>query len=156
MMRFVVTGLSPEPYRHLYGLSDEALEAHGVRRYLAEENSGFPDRIEMRDAYPGETLLLINHVSLDQDTPYRATHAIFVREGAEDTYRGENEIPDVMFKRLLSLRAFDSDGMMIEAAIATGEKIQMAIERFFENPQVSCIHAHNATRGCYSGKIERG
>ncbi len=154
-MEFVVTGLSSEPYRHLYGLSDRELAAHGVKRYVADETPGFPDRIEMRDANLGETLLLLNHVSVEQDTPYKASHAIFIREGAEQTYRGENEIPDVMFSRLLSLRAFDAEGMMIDANVAKGEEIKLVIERFFENPQFSHIHAHNAVRGCYSGRIDR-
>lgn len=154
-MEFVVTGLSPEPYRHLYGLSESELAAHGVRRYVADATSGFPDRIEMRDANPGEPVLLLNHVSMEQDTPYKASHAIFIREGAERAYRGENEIPEVMFSRILSLRAFDAEGMMIDASLAKGEDIKAAIERFFENPKVAHIHAHNAVRGCYSGRIDR-
>ena len=69
-MGFVVTGLSSEPYRHLYGLSDNELAAHGVRRYVADATPGFPDRIEMRDANLGENLLLLNHVSVEQgDVP---------------------------------------------------------------------------------------
>ncbi len=154
-MEFVVTGLSSEPYRHLYGLSDSELAARGVKRYVADVTPGFPDRIEMRDADPGETLLLVNHVSVELDTPYKASHAIFIREGAERTYRGENEIPEVMFNRLLSLRAFDKEGMMIDADVAKGEEIELAIKRFFENPLVSHMHAHNAARGCYSGRIDR-
>ena len=154
-MAYVVTGLSAEPYRHLYGLSGGELAAHGVKRYVADATPGFPDRIEMRDADPGEFLLLLNHVSVEQDTPYKASHAIFIREGAEHTYRGENEIPEVMFRRLLSLRAFDAEGMMIDASIAKGLEIEPAIKRFFEIPIVSHIHAHNAARGCYSGRIDR-
>ena len=104
-MAFRITGLSPEPFRHLYGLSEQDLAAQGVKRYVANEKPGFPDRIEMRDAEPGETLLLLNHTCQPADTPYRATHAIFVREGAEETYDRVDEIPDVMRVRLLSLRA---------------------------------------------------
>ena len=49
-MGFRITGLSPEPFRHLYGLSDQELVLHGVKRYIADKQPGFPDRIEMRDA----------------------------------------------------------------------------------------------------------
>ena len=154
-MGFVVTGLSAEPYRHLYGLSDEELANHGVTRYVADEAPGFPDRIEMRDAEIGEQLLLLNHESVTDDTPYKAAHAIFIREWAETTYREENEIPDVMFNRLLSLRAFDGDGMMVDADVAKGADIVVLIERLFENPHTAYIHAHNAVRGCYSGRIDR-
>ncbi len=154
-MAYVVKGLSAGPYRHLYGLAEQDLHDLGVRRYRADVSPGFPDRIEMRDARPGETLLLINHVSLPHDTPYRASHAIFVREGAEEAYVGENEIPEVMAIRPLSLRAFDGDGFMRDAILADGLAVEPAIERLFENGQVAFIHAHNATRGCYAGLIER-
>ena len=154
-MAFRITGLSPEPFRHLYGLSEQDLAAQGVKRYVANEKPGFPDRIEMRDAEPGETLLLLNHTCQPADTPYRATHAIFVREGAEETYDRVDEIPDVMRVRLLSLRAYDKEGMMLDADVVDGRQIEAVIERFFADPKVAYIHAHNAKRGCYSGRIDR-
>ena len=155
-MGFVINGLLAKPYLHLYGLSDEALAKQGVKRYVADEAPGFPDRIEMRDAELGESLLLLNHVSLPENTPYRASHAIFILEGAKETYTGLNEIPPVMFTRMLSLRAFDDEGMMVDADLAKGHDIETAIERLFENSQIAYIHAHNALRGCYSGRIDRG
>lgn len=154
-MDFVATGLSPDLFFPLYGMSDDELAARGAKRYVADSSPGFPDRIEMRDAEVGESLLLINHVSMQLDTPYRASHAIFVREGAEQAYRGENEIPAVMFNRLLSLRAFDASGMMLEADVAKGDDIKVVIKKLLEDPQASYIHAHTATRGCYSGRIDR-
>jgi hypothetical protein len=154
-MIFRIKGLSPKPFRHLYGLSDKELATAGVKRYIADRNPGFPDRIEMRDGEPGETFLLINHVCQPADTPYRATHAIFVREGAERTFDRVDEVPEVMRIRLLSLRAFDEEGMMVDADVVDGMEIESLIERFFSNPKVAYIHAHNAKRGCYSGQIDR-
>lgn len=154
-MNYRITGLSPEPFRHLFGLSDEELGAHGAIRYSASENSGFPDRVEMREAEPGETLLLINHECQPAATPYRATHAIFVREGAAEQYDRINEVPAVMRTRLLSLRAFSAEGMMLDADVVEGTEIEILIDRLFSNPNVVYIHAHNAKRGCYSGRIDR-
>jgi len=155
VMAFRISGLSPAPFRHLYGLSDAELAEHGVKRYVVDAQTGYPDRIEMRDAAPGETVLLLNHVSQPADTPYRASHAIFVREGADETYDRLNEVPDVIRRRLMSLRAFDKDGMMLDADVVEGKEIETVIERFFANPDVDYIHAHNAKRGCYSGRIDR-
>ncbi len=154
-MGFRVSGLSAEPFRSLYGLSDDELAARGVIRYVADKHPGFPDRIEMRDGEPGETFLLLNHVCQAEETPYRASHAIFVREGAEQAYDSIDEIPEVMRLRLLSLRAYDANGMMLDAAVAEGTDIEDVIERFFANAQVSYIHAHNAARGCYAGRSDR-
>jgi hypothetical protein len=154
-MAFRISGLSSEPFRHLYGLSDAELAKQGVKRYVVDTPSGYPDRIEMRDAAPGESVLLLNHVCQPAQTAYRASHAIFVREGAEETYDRVDEVPDVMRLRLLSLRAYDKDGMMLDADVVEGRDIEGVIARFFANPDVAYIHAHNAKRGCYSGRIDR-
>ncbi len=154
-MRFRVTGLSAEPFQHLFGLSEAELAKYGAKRTIADEKPGFPCRIEMRDADPGETLLLLNHVYQPADTPYRGTHAIFVREGATDTYNEVDQVPEVMRVRLLSLRGFDAAGMMLDADVVEGAQIEPVIERMFSNPDISYIHVHNAKRGCYSGRIDR-
>ena len=155
-MTFRITGLKADDFRHLYGLSDAALAGRGVIRYTPDTFPGYPDRIEMRDARPGETLLLLNHQCQPANSPYRASHAIFVREGAEDTYDKVGEIPPVMQTRLLSLRAYDEAGMILDADVAEGiTAVTGTIERLLANPQVAYVHAHNAKRGCYSGLIER-
>lgn len=154
-MPFRVTGLSPEPFRHLFGLSAEALSAHGARRRVVDTYPGFPDRISMTDVPVGETVLLVNHVSQDAPTPYHASHAIYVWEGAADVYDAVDAVPEVMRRRLLSLRGFDGDGMMVEADVVEGADAERVIAGFFANPAVSYIHAHNAKPGCFSGRIDR-
>lgn len=154
-MAFRVTGLSAEPFRHLYGLSDQELAAKGVKRYVADKSPGFPDRVEMRDLNPGETALLLHFTHQPVETPYHSSHAIFVREGAEAAYEAVDEIPDVFRVRLLSLRAFDAEHMMVDADVVDGSEAREVIERFLAKPDVAYIHAHNAKRGCYAGRIER-
>jgi hypothetical protein len=154
-MAFRITGLSPEPFDHLFGLPDDKLAEHGVKRYVADEVPGYPCRIEMRDAEPGETVLLLNHVCQPAETPYRASHAIFIREGATDKYYHVDQVPGVMRVRLLSLRAYDTEGMMLDADVVEGDKIEPLISKMFADLDVSYIHAHNAKRGCYAGRIDR-
>jgi len=155
-MAFRITGLSADPFRSLYGLPDIELESRGVRRYVADKSPGFPDRIEMRDVEPGETLLLLNHVSQAANTPYRASHAIFILEGATKTYSKVNQIPQVLYARTQSLRGFDAGGMMLEADLADGaDSIVAVIERLFTNADIAYIHTHNAKQGCYAGRIDR-
>jgi hypothetical protein len=154
-MTFRITGLSPEPFRRLFGLPDDELARHGVKRYVADKAPGFPCRVEMRDAALGETMLLLNHVCQPADTPYRASHAIFVREGAADAYDQVDEVPAVMRARLMSLRAFDASGMMLDADVVDGAAVEPVIARLLANSDVSYIHAHYAKRGCYSGRVDR-
>lgn len=154
-MPFRITGLSPEPFRHLFGLPDAELAEHGAKRYVAKVKPGFPDRIELRDAEPGESLILVNYTHQPADSPYRASHAIFVNEGAEAAYDRIDEVPEVMRLRVISLRAFDSDDFLIDADLAKGEAIETKIRRFLGNPNVAYIHAHYAKPGCFAARIER-
>ena len=154
-MSFRITGLSPQPFLHLFGLSDPELASKGVKRYVADKSPGFPDRIEIRDARPGETLLLLNYTHQPADTPYHASHAIFVLEGAQERYDRIGEIPAAMRMRTLSLRAFNNDHFMVDADLAEGAKAEGVIQRFFENPKVAYIQAHYAKYGCYAGRIDR-
>ena len=154
-MPFRITGLPAEQFGHLFGLSDEALARHGARRVVADAKPGFPDRIELRDADPGDSLLLLNYVHQPADNPYRASHAIFVREGASERYDANDEVPDALRQRLISLRAFDSNDVMVDADVIDGRELEMAIARMFENREVTYLHAHYARRGCYAARVDR-
>ena len=154
-MTFRITGLAPDPFRPLVGLDDAALARHGAVRYRVDAEFGFPDRIELRDAAPGETVLLVNHVHQPADTPFRASHAIFVREGATTPFDAIDTVPDVLRRRMLSLRAFDAAHMMVDAALVEGREADAAIARLFTNAAVVYLHAHFATRGCYAARVDR-
>jgi len=154
-MAFRIRGLSPEPFRHLVGLDDTALAAVGVRRYVVDHAPGFPDRIEVRDLEPGETALLLNYTHQPADTPFRASHAIFVREGATTAYDAVDRVPEVIRIRPISLRAFDASHMMVEADLVDGKDMEAAIGRLFAQSGVAYLHAHYARRGCYAARIDR-
>ncbi|MEX3014196.1 DUF1203 domain-containing protein [Gymnodinialimonas hymeniacidonis] len=154
-MSFRIRGLDPAPFAHLYGLSDEALAEHGAERYIADRPNALPDRITMRDAESGEAMILLNHTYQTAKSPYFGTHAIFVKEGATETYEAVDEIPPVMAHRLLSLRGFDETHKIADGRVVEGRDAAETINEMFENPAIRYIHAHNAGHGCYSGLIER-
>ena len=154
-MQFRISGLDAARFQHLYGLSDDALAKHGAKRHIADKKPGFPDRVEVRDAEPGETLLLLNYEHQPADTPYRASHAIFVIEGAEQTYTGVDVVPEPLKVRAISLRAFNALGEMVDADLVDGSDLKPLIERFFGNSKVAYLHAHYAKRGCYAARIDR-
>lgn len=156
-MSYIVTGLPLEDYRPLFGLSDAELGRRGIIRYVADAPVGYPCRITLEDARPGETLLLLNYEHQPADTPYRSRHAIFVNEAATETRRAMDEIPGCLAVRpTIALRAYDQDHMMRDAAVVPGAALEPLILRMLADPEVAYLHAHNAGRGCFAARIDRG
>jgi hypothetical protein len=154
-MSFRITGLSPEPFRHLFGLSADELARHGAKRYIADATSAYPDRIEVRDAAPGESVLLVNYTHQPADTPYQAKFAIFVREGADAAFDAVGAVPEAMRRRTISLRGFDAGHMLVKADLADGKALAEPVALLFADPRVAYIQAHYAAPGCYAARIDR-
>ncbi len=151
-MTYRIRGLDPAPYEPHFLLSDDALAGRGIVRMTVTDPT-FPCRVSLVDRPIGEQVLLLNHVSHDVANPYRASHAIFVADAARAEF--VDEVPPVFERRVLSLRGFDSDGMMIEAVLTQPGEADAAIRTLSDKAEVETIHAHNAVRGCFSARIER-
>ena len=154
-MDFRISGLDRDQFAPLFGLSDVQLSERGIVRRVADRQPGFPCRVSLQDAEPGETLLLLNYEHLAVASPYRASHAIYVRENAQTAQPAVNEIPTVLRNRLLSLRAYDGAGMMVEADVVHGTDVEPVIERILAEQNVEFIHVHNAKPGCFAARIDR-
>jgi len=154
-MSFRIRGLAASQFDHLIGAPEERLDALGVKRVHVTRPHSTPDRISLRDAEPGETALLLNYEHLAVDTPYRSRHAIYVIEGEQRTFDAVDEMPGALRRRMLSMRAFDEAGMMVDADIVDGREAEALIERLLANSQVVYVHAHYAKHGCFAARIDR-
>jgi len=153
-MSFRVLGLSPEPFRPLFAMPDDRLHQLGARRVIADDPR-MPCRVSMEHAELGEELLLLNFEHQPANTPYRATHAIYVRKAADRAFEAVDTVPEVLASRLLAVRAFDAQHMMIDAEVCEGSAAAAIFERFLADLQASYLHVHNAKRGCYAARVER-
>ncbi len=155
-MSFRATGLSLSPFEPLFALDDAALAARGMRRMIADAKPGFPCRVSLEDAEQGERLILLPFEHQPADSPYRASGPIFVREAARAPFDEVDVVPPVLRARQLSLRAYDEAGLMVDADVIDGDDVERAIARFFARTDVDYLHVHNAKRGCYACRIDRG
>jgi len=154
-MSFRVTGLSPDAFSGYFHLSDEALAALGARRVIVDARPGFPDRIELRDLDIGETAILLNYVHQPADTPFRASHAIYVGERSSQPFDAVDVIPDALRSRPLSLRAFDAQHMLSDAVLVDGQDAAAALDQLLGDARNAYVHVHYARPGCYAARVDR-
>lgn len=153
-MTFRFKGLHSEQFAPLFALSDEELAEMGFVRMVAGQGDALPCRVSLADVDPGEELLLINYEHQTAHSPYRAKGPIFVsKHGA--LFDGA-DVPPALRTRLLSLRAYDKDGMIVEADAVHGDKIEPVLERLFARDDTAYVHVHYAKRGCFAALVERG
>jgi hypothetical protein len=154
-MGFQVFALDYAQFAPLFGMTDEQLAQRSIVRQIADKRPGYPCRVSLQDAEPGESLLLLNYEHLAVASPYRSRHAIYVRENAKRATPQLNEIPAMLATRLLSMRAFDRSGMMVDADVVEGKDAALIIERMLAKPNVAFLHAHNAKYGCFAARVDR-
>ncbi len=154
-MNYQISALVADEFSHLTELDDDSLANHGARRMRATTKPGFPCRVTLEDANIGDSVLLVNYQHLPVDSPYRSSHAIFVREGAITCAPFVNEVPEQLRLRLLSVRAFSSDGMMVDADVVRGIDCEPVIKKLLAIQTVEYLHIHNAKPGCYAARVDR-
>lgn len=153
-MGFRIRGLAVEPFAALFSLSDEALAARAAVRKTADAAPGFPCRISLTDAAVGDEVILTHHEHHAVDSPFRSSYAIYVRKG-EQTFDEVDRVPEMLRLRRLSLRAFDAQGMLLDADVVEGREVETLIGRLFADARVAYIHIHFAKPGCYAALVER-
>jgi len=140
-------------FDNLYGLPDDALKAQGILPEIADHAPGFPCRVSLRYAQPGERVLLLNYQHQPADTPFRAAHAIYVIDGAEPIALEPGALPPVFRQgRTLSVRAFGNDGMMRAADLCTEETCAATFNDLLGRDGVDYLQIHYAKYGCYAAR----
>ena len=144
---FVVAGIDP--------VEADRLRAAGGITYVADSKPGYPCRQCLRDAELGDEMLLVSYDPFAATSPYRCASPIFIHSTscAPDDQQG---LPIQLTSRTLSVRGFDKAAMMVDAALIEGDDLSGTIEALFENPAIDHLHVHNASRGCFAARVERG
>jgi hypothetical protein len=122
---------------------------------LALEPNSAPCRVSLVDAEVGEELLLLPWEHQPAHSPYRASGPIFVRRGARQAALAAGVLPGYVTRRLMSVRAYDAEDMMVDATVCDGAVAGETIMRLMEDDAVAYLHLHNAKRGCFSCLVER-
>lgn len=154
-MSFVITGMDPALHADFWTLDDAALARRHAARVVVDAHPGFPDRVTLDDAPLGETLLLVNHPHQPGDSPYRASGAVYLRQGMTGAARFVNEVPPALARRTLSIRAYSARHLLAGAELMEGRDAAPTIQRLLERKDVAYLHVHYAAYGCYAARVDR-
>jgi Protein of unknown function (DUF1203) len=155
MVNFKIKSLQYDEFSKLFELDDFELAEIQAIRMKVDSFPGFPCRVSLQDAEIGEDVILLHYQHHRTSSPYGASGPIFIRKQAKTIALEVNEIPVMFNHRLLSLRCFDSNGIMQDASVVEGRTLRDRLLQLFENEYISYIHIHNAKPGCYNCLVER-
>jgi hypothetical protein len=152
---FQISALRRDDFEELFQLDDHELSARGATRYRASQKPGFPCRVSLQDAEPGEQVLLVPYRHQSARSPYRASGPIFVRESAQTASIPADTVPPLLRSRMLSVRAYDARDLMIDAEVIDGRDLELSLTRLLDNERVGYVHVHFAGPGCYACRVDR-
>ena len=128
----------------------------GAKTVVVDEAHSYPCRRCLRDAEPGERVVLLSYDPFDEDasSAYRQPGPIFVH--AEPcAHVPSDELPDQLTRRLLSVRSFAADHAMHGGVVIQGAELRETVERLLDDMSVAYLHVHNAGPGCFATRIDR-
>ncbi|WP_216646274.1 DUF1203 domain-containing protein [Microbulbifer sp. THAF38] len=154
-MAFQIQGINPLNFYHLLILPDAQLKEKNACWKLVDASPGYPCRVSLVDAKAGERVLCLPYSHHNTSSFYRASGPIFIREHAEPAKLDTNEVPLMLRHRLLSIRAYNCEGLMETAEVAQGADLEGVLEKQFSLGSVEYIHIHNALPGCFNCAVYR-
>lgn len=153
-MNYLIEGLDPIEFTHLFDRRDDDLARDGILAVYAEDDN-YPCRVSLDGAAKGDRMLLVNYLHQPATSPYRSSHAIYIAQGSQTRGVFRNKIPPVMQSRLLSVRAFDTNHMIIDADVIDGSCAEILITKLLEDERAAYLHVHFAKRGCFAAAVRR-
>lgn len=126
-----------------------------TRELVVDEPHAYPCRRCLRDAEPGERVLLLSYDPFLGDSPYRQPGPIFVHAGPCAPDDAHDPIPDQLTRRLLSVRSFDREHLMLGGVVVPGAELEETAAKLLADEAVAYLHVHNAGPGCFAVRVDR-
>ena len=152
---FQIHSINAEEINSLLNLGENELKKLNIVKSIVDEKPGYPCRLSLQDAEIGEEVLLFTYEHHKVKSPYQSSGPIFIRTNAKKAALPKNEIPLMLRHRLLSLRIYDKDAMMIDARTVKGDILEDTLQDILTNTQVEYMHIHNSGPGCYNCLVNR-
>src|SRR5919202_828694 len=112
-----------------------------------------PCRRCLRDASAGEPLVLAPYDPFTVRSPYAGEGPVFVHADGCEPFEGRET--EQVTGRTLSIRAYDADAMLTDAAVLPGERFEEAARDMLDDPDTAFLHVHFAGPGCFAFRVDR-
>ena len=116
---------------------------------------GEPLRCCLRNAAPGEALVLFGYEPPLPPSPYREVGAVFAHAARCAGPLEPGGYPPEWRGRPQVLRAYDRRGWICDARVHDGDDPEAVIAQMLENEAVLQIHSRNIAYGCYMFLVRR-
>jgi uncharacterized protein DUF1203 len=128
--------------------------APATRAVVAEGRE--PCRRCLRNAEPGEHLLLLPYDPFLVRSPYTGEGPVYVHADGCDEHRPEPDVlpEQVDAPRQFSVRAYDADALMLDAAVVPAADLADHARSMLADG-ASFLHAHFAGPGCFAFRMDR-
>ena len=115
-----------------------------------------PCRRCLRNAEPGENLMLLPYDPFLVRSPYTGEGPVYVHADGCVEHRGEPDVlpEQVDERRQFSVRGYDADAMLVDAAVVPGPELADRARSLLGNG-AAFVHAHFAGPGCFAFRIDR-
>jgi Protein of unknown function (DUF1203) len=133
----------------------EVDSANGVARHKVADGP-LPCRRCLRNAEVGDPLVLASYNPFGVTSPYTGDGPVFVHADGCAPFRPvQGAVSEQVAGRMLSIRAYDEDAMMTDAAVLPGERFEDGVAELFDDMRVAFLHVHFAGPGCFAFRVDR-
>jgi hypothetical protein len=130
-------------------------DASGNPAERVRASGGEPVRCCLRDARPGEDLLLLSYEPPIPPGPYVERGAVFVHARPCLGPLSEDRYPREWYGRPQVLRSYDRRGWIRDAQVHDGRQPEAVLSRLLADPEVVQVHSRNVAYGCFMFQVVR-
>jgi hypothetical protein len=153
MVRFKVVALDAKVANRM---RREMVDEYGNALRVEVLREIAPCRQCLRNAQPGERMVLAGYSPFRQPGVYKEVGPIYIHADECEPYADSEAFPPEIKKgRTLTLRAYNHQHAIQDALLADEKTAEQTLERLLGDERVAYVHARNAAYGCFMCAVER-